>query len=486
MAKNRSWQSYPDNYRAEEIKTLAGWIAAGESGSVVGLVGCGRSNVLGFLCHRPEILQTYLPPYANRVIAILVDLNNLPTNDLSTLYRTILRAFYQFKDRFDPDVQQTITEVYLENRAAQDPFLPQSALHDLLLQLQDEEIQIALILNRFDRFCKTATPQMLNTLRGLRDSFKDMLCYIVGMRQEVGYLPDPTALGDMYELLDNHICWVGAMNESDARYMATQIVQAAPSQPSDMELAGILALSGRFPILIKAICHWWLAAKNKPSAMDWEEILGQQGNLQFRLERLWMAEGSMHYRLERMWNGLTQEEQLTLSEVQKLQIQRKGKSSKKFQQAMAELARHHQVALDKLVTKGLCWQTTTGWEIAGNLLAAFIAQTEGRSRGKIWWDEATQEIHQGQKTIEGLTSLQKSVLSFLVKNPRAPHTKTDLIINTWPDELRDKGVSDDALYQVIGSLRQKIEPKSAEPRYLITWRGRPEGGYKFFPEGKPE
>jgi DNA-binding response OmpR family regulator len=37
----------------------------------------------------------------------------------------------------------------------------------------------------------------------------------------------------------------------------------------------------------------------------------------------------------------------------------------------------------------------------------------------------------------------------------------------------------------IASIRKRIEPNPAKPRYLITWHGRP-GGYQFFPEGKPE
>ena len=44
---------------------------------------------------------------------------------------------------------------------------------------------------------------------------------------------------------------------------------------------------------------------------------------------------------------------------------------------------------------------------------------------------------------------------------------------------------DDALYQVVKELRRKIEPDPAAPRYLVTWRGKPEGGYQLFPEGRP-
>ena len=37
----------------------------------------------------------------------------------------------------------------------------------------------------------------------------------------------------------------------------------------------------------------------------------------------------------------------------------------------------------------------------------------------------------------------------------------------------------------IAELRKKIEPNLARPCYVVTWRGRPEGGYQFFPEGRP-
>ena len=84
-----------------------------------------------------------------------------------------------------------------------------------------------------------------------------------------------------------------------------------------------------------------------------------------------------------------------------------------------------------------------------------------------------------------LSPLARAVLHFLVRHPRARHTKTDLIVNTWPDELRRQGVTDDSLYQVIRELRKKIEPNPAKPCYIVTWRGRPEGGYQFFPEGRP-
>jgi hypothetical protein len=322
------------------------------------------------------------------------------------------------------------------------------------------------------------TPHIVNTLRGLRDDFKDTLSYIAGMTQEVAYLPDPTRLGEMYELLDNYTCWVGAMSEEDARNLIARATRAAPLVPSEADVTTILTLTGSFPSLLRATCNWWLTAGHKPSLAEWGEAL--------------LAERSIQHRLAQIWQGLTQEEQFSLSELQKLQAIGATDSNggtpksrlKNFDRKYRDLTQEHHHVLDRLVIKGACKPTQTGWWIA-DLLATYVAKVEGRGRGRIWLDEKTGEVYQGSTPLTDLTALEKSVLSFLIKNPRMSHTKTELIISTWPDELRQEGVTDNSLYQVILTIRKAIEPNPSEPSYLITWRGKPEGGYQFFPEGRP-
>jgi hypothetical protein len=314
---------------------------------------------------------------------------------------------------------------------------------------------------------------MINTLRGLRDNFKGTLSYIVGMSQEVAYLPNPEALGDMYDILDSRVCWVGPMNDHDARQVIGRATQTASTPPAEAEINVMLTLAGNFPALLKAIGQWWLATLNKPPLTEWETAL--------------LAERSIQHRLARMWPGLTQEEQRVLSEVQKLQAQTghlNKNNSKKLDEAFQGLAKQYFPILERLATKGLCLQANLGWQVNGDLLASYVGQVEGRGRGKIWLDEHSQ-IHQDQLVLTELTDLQRAVLTFLIQHPYQRHTKTDLIFNTWPDDLRQKGVSDEALYQIILEVRRQIEPNPAQPRYLVTWRGKPEGGYQFFPEGRP-
>jgi hypothetical protein len=382
----------------------------------------------------------------------------------------MLRAFYRIRDRLDPNLQQAVVDHYQECRGESDPFVSQSALHELLLLFQEQQTQVVLVLNRFDRFCEQSTPPMINTLRGMRDNFKDTLHYIVGMGQEVAYLSNPEALGDMYDILDSHVCWVGSMNQADARFMIGQATGTADPPPSEAEIAAMLALTGHFPALLKATCHWWLTKPHGLSRTEWHSSL--------------FAERTIQHRLSQMWSGLTQEEQLVLSEVQKLQEQATHGQTKALADAWKQLTRQHHFVLERLATKRVCRLSGSTWQIKGELLFDYIASVEGRSRGKIWLDEHEQ-LQQGSTLLTELTELQRVVLTFLARHPYERHTKTDLIFNTWPDELRKQGVSDDALYQIIMEIRKQIEPNPSKPNYLVTWRGKPEGGYQFFPEGRP-
>ncbi len=478
---DRSWASYPPTYRRREMKMLANWVSSGEGGSVVGLPGCGRSNLLGFLCYRPEVFQRYLLPQANAAALIPIDLNNLPANNLSTLYRVILRSFYRFQIQFDSTLQQKITVLYETYQSEQDPFLVQSGLQELLLLCQAQRKRVVLILNRFDRFCQITAPEMVNTLRGLRDEFKDTLCYIAGMTQEVAYLPDPTVLGHMYELLDNYICWVGAMKDEDATNLIARAIHATQSSPSEVDVKTMLVLSGGYPALLRAICQWWLTTENKPAHPKWLATL--------------LNERSLQHRLKKIWNGLTREEQFILSELQKLQLTARNGLANEARivngqprmpdKGYQDFVNRHVEVLIRLAEKGICRQTDSVWYIAAELLVNYVAKVKGRGRGRIWLDENTGEVYQGQTVLKGLTALENSVLTFIIRHPRIKHTKTDLIINTWPDELRQKGVSDNSLYQIIFNIRKEIEPNPTKASYLVNWRGKPEGGYQFFPEGRP-
>jgi hypothetical protein len=457
MGVQSRWEKYPITYRAEEMKQVAAWIAEGESGAVVGLPGTGRATLLNLLCRRPEIFSIHLESEKPQAVLIPVDLNNLPDDNLATLYRVILRSFYEIRERFDDPIRERVTTVYQKYESARDPFLPQSGLRELLLNFESNDMKVVLVMNRFDRFCKSATPRMTWTLRGLRDSFKETLCYIMGMNQEVTYFSDLDSVAPMHTILDTHVLWVGPLNQDDAVAMIKREVRM---ELDERAMALLLSLTGGYPSLIRVVCHWW------------PELNYQKNNFGSQL----LARRSVQNRLAALFNALTQEEQSLLRDIA-------NRRNAKGSVLLAKPTRYEKTVLDGLVKKGVCWHSQKKWGLFSQLLEHYPGQAPGQSWGRVWWNEKTAEINQGIKPVE-LTPLEQSVLEFFVHHPQRRHTYTELIEAAWPGDS-SLGVTNEAVQQVIRGIRKKIEPESSKPQYIISWRGQPEGGYQFFPEGRP-
>ena len=455
----RTWNVYAETFRRREIEILVSWLRSGSSGSVSGLPGVGTSNLLGYFCNRLDVVHSLLPA-GLQFHLIPVDLNNLPDDTPATFYRVILRAFHESRQHLPADLSQLVDHQFQTNKASTDSFLVQSALWEIMWACRRHNLRVVFVFDRFDDFCQTAVPHMSNSLRGLRDKFKDNLMFIMGMGQEVAYLPKPEILGRLYEILDTRVCWVWPMNETDARQMMQQETQATPRKMSSADKAFIYTLSGGYPALIKSICYWWLTHQYHPPYEKWEEALLGITAVQHRLQNICLA--------------LNQEELLILKEMHKM--------TTVYSQMLPQ---RHRNALNRLYAKGLIQKNGRKLRIRGRLLTRFLTSQANYGRGRLWLDQKTNEIMQDENVISNLSPLEDEVLKFLLKNPRMRHTKSEIIINAWPGNTHREGVTDDSLYQIVGSLRKKIEPVPAKPSYLVTWRGQPEGGYQLYPEGRP-
>lgn len=96
----------------------------------------------------------------------------------------------------------------------------------------------------------------------------------------------------------------------------------------------------------------------------------------------------------------------------------------------------------------------------------------------LWHDAVTGGFFIDTQLIEPLTPIQRRILAFLITRSGAYLTKTEIIHASWPDGVARTGVSDDALFQQISSLRKLLRRYSQHP-FIVTWRGIPEGGYRL-------
>lgn len=461
MTDTQPWADYPRTFRAREMHTIASWLTTNSSGSLLGPDGVGKSDFIGFLCHRPDALAYYLPPDCATVTLLALDLNTLPARSLSALYRVMLRTFYEARSRFTPAHALLIEQLYLENRTAADPFLAQSALRELLAHFQATAVRIVIVLDRFDTACRMLTPEMSDSLRGLRDSFKRTLSYIACLREGHIYLPHSEVLGDLYRLLDAHTCYLGPLTAADAAATIWRRIGRLPRLPNDREVDQLVLLTGGYPALLRVALHWWFTLVQELSPEQWQTEI--------------FALAAIRRRLEGIWRGLTQEEQMVLVAIQQGENVADSRTLQRYDQATRAL-----------VEKGFCRLTTTGLQIFCPLFADHVAAVGWLSRGRIWTQPLTTHLYQGEQLIEGLTPRETVALRHLVAHPHLQHSYTDLIVAIWSEEERYHGVSNDSLYQLMRGLRLKIEPVPAQPVYIVNWRGRPEGGYQFFPEGRPQ
>ena len=448
------WSKFPASYRQAEMQVLGRWIIAGQSGSVSGLPGCGRSALLGFLAQHPTALSMYLPEGAQLPALILLNLHELPAYDSVTLYRATLRALYHTRARYTAETQTEIQRLYQASVNQQEAFALQSLLYEILFMLQEQHGRIALILNYFNYALQHAALTTFNALRGLRDTFKYSLCIIAGISQEIAYLPEPERLGELYELLDRNSCMVGAMTADDARNLIARATFAAPTLPNEAQQAAMCHLAGNFPALLKWLACWWMTAESQLAEGEWLPIL--------------MAQPNLRHRLAKLWQGLTQEEQFVLSAMQ--QAPHTG-----------ELAAQYARTRQRLAHKGLCRYTDTGWQIQGALLQAYLGEMDTIGRGRIWMDQETQTIYQGITRMDALTPQESALLRYLIENPRRPHQKEMLMAQVWPGKHHH--IIDNDLQQLVYRLRKKID--TDPPQYIITCKGA-NGGYQFYPEGRPQ
>jgi DNA-binding response OmpR family regulator len=167
---------------------------------------------------------------------------------------------------------------------------------------------------------------------------------------------------------------------------------------------------------------------------------------------------------------LTQEEQAVLAAISR-GTKRTSRINQEYQQILL-----------RLVTKGVCLQTDQGWQIGSKLWANYIGRQEA-SRGKLVLNEQSDVISQGLKPIK-LAPQESTLLRYMLNHAYKRHPYESIILEIWPGDY-DPPTQKQALFQLVRSIRGKIEPNPAEPRYLVNWTDQQDGGYQLFPEGQP-
>lgn len=239
--------TYPEHYRAREVRAVLAALRAGECAAVLGLSGAGKSNFLRCLA---EAHSTPRQPL------ILVDANRLPAVAPAALFALAARALGAEGDLGDP-------------------FAALEAL--IARRLAAPESSLTLLWDRFDALTR-GDPALFGQLRALRDAYKYRLTYVIAARRPVD------AQNELAELFFANTFWLGPLSDADARWTVARFAARRGVQWGEARAQELIALSGGYPAFLRAACEAAASAGDQALTAD---MLAGHPAVRARLAEFW-------------------------------------------------------------------------------------------------------------------------------------------------------------------------------------------------------
>jgi len=264
------WDTYPADYRWREIQTITKAVQAGECAAVVGLSGSGKSNLVGFLAHRvPGRGDKHAHP-----AYVLVDCNRLGDPNAGTLFQAIGQALLAGYPAETP--AEIPVGIPHESGAA----TSLATLETIVGEFLAGHAGLCLLLDRFESLFEGQDPAasqvLAGNLRALRDAFKYDLTYVTASRRPVGEFTE------LAELFYAHTLWLGALNESDARWNVARYTERHDLVWDETTVQRILQHSGGYPSMLRAVCE----AHADGCPLERERLSGHPA-IRRRVEEFW-------------------------------------------------------------------------------------------------------------------------------------------------------------------------------------------------------
>src|SRR5579859_999965 len=254
------WGTFPANYRAAEVQAIRAAVQAGECAAVIGLSGAGKSNLLGYLAARQAAAEQ--PRY------VLVDGNRLRQPTAAAFLELMTESLEQAMPGTTSGAQSARESDALGRL---DIAIGQRAGASICFLLD-----WSLLLDRDGRLFAGQEQGLWANLRALRDRHKYELTYVAATRHA---LPRDNELA---ELFFGHSLWLGPLSDDDARWNVARYAERVGQRWEDGLIEAIVAASGRYPALLRAVCEA-CAAGCPPES----QALARQAAVAARIDEFW-------------------------------------------------------------------------------------------------------------------------------------------------------------------------------------------------------
>lgn len=448
-------ERYALSYRSKEARQVMEWIRAGQCGSIIGLHGAGKSNFLQFLV-REDVKRQYLGQNSAAFHFILINLLAITEQTEWGVYEMLLSNLVA--QLHPPDWESTTLEkmssLHREILAKRDAVTAQRAFEYCVTLMSQQTTQwLVFIFDEFDDVFRNLPAAPFRCLRAIRDAHKERISFLVIATQELAELRNQQIedVEHFHRLVSRNICWLGPLNEKDARQMVYYHAARRTRVLSEADTTHLLELSGRHAGLLMTIlsCIW--NNENKSSSMSLGELINEL---------------SIHRECDKIWKSLSDSEQSTLC------------SLANGEPVPSQMLLH-------LTVRGLLQKSNGDQLFFSPLFAAFAKRQAPPPARGTYIDRSGHIVQIDGQRIDDLTELEFEILCYLYEGRGRLCTKDDIVRNVYRQQynFRESGLTDQMLQALISRLRGKIEPDRAHPRYVVTVRGE---GYKFMtPDDDP-
>lgn len=428
----------PLSYRAELLQKVIPGLRAGESCSLIGTSGVGKSNLARFL-NRPDVQEHY---WGDDLIWVsLIDLQGLVLNGESAEYAVLELIVYRLLE--DAEERHSSPEFLrkaqqLHTQLTRKATAPQAyrAIQELCRQLcRRENYKLLLVFDQFEDIWQTLPARLFANLRHLRDQFKYQVVFLVMTRGRLQRLrSDTQAVETFWELFSDHTYGLGLYSRSDAMMQVERLAARAGITITEDACSTLLACSGHHPGLLRAI--FWTCHHEQWRTLSIDELLQMQ---------------SVAEECKKVWAALAHNEQ---DIVQLIAL-----GSVESRQAVN--------ATDDLRLKGIVLSHPP--TLFSPLFTAYVKLLPESSQLGVNINLRTRQVWlDGELLSQSLTNLEFKCLSYLVEHVNSVCQKKDLIHELYNDE---DYADDQRLPALLTRLRKVLNESAHQPRYLIRHPG---------------
>ena len=453
--KTREWIYLP---RTADLASLFAAVRNMDCLSVVGVSNLGKSATLRSLTN-PKVQAAHLGDDAKDYLFIYIDFNQMLEMSDQAFYELLLRCSLDAMREVpvEGEVLRRVEAAYTGLVAPMNAFEVPLRFAQAMSAIGDQLPQrVIFLFDEVDGPVAGIDGRVFLNLRALRDRHQGGLAYITATNRRLGQIRSDPDVAEFAELFAYHVLHISLLQDAEIAQFVARFAQEAGVTFSDEDLAFIRAWSGGHPALLETTCRILGLLTGRPvrdASQDWiihrraAEVLAQDLNIQAECRKI--------------WNDLTEIEQAALLVV-----------------CHPPEGAENPPELDSVVAKHLVVGTGAERRIFARAFAEFVQRqliTRRPSNQGIRLDPDSGEVWVNGVQVPTLTNLEYRLLLLLYGRLSKICTKYEVVEAVWGEEYIDE-VDDARIEKLVSRLRQKIEPDIANPRYMLTVRGR---GYKL-------